>query len=76
MNLISYWYIIFTLFTHSLEKGFFNQKYVECDFTCETVETMKVDIGKFCYDYFDCGLCEARVENLDKMELHLTTCEI
>ena len=37
---------------------------------------MEVHIGKCCYDYFECGLCEARVENLEKLELHLITCEI
>ena len=63
-------------YTHLFEKGFSEQKCVECDFTCKTVETMEVYIGKCCYDYFECGLCEARVENLEKLELHLTTCEI
>ena len=37
---------------------------------------MEVHIWKCCYDYFECGLCEARVENLEKLEIHLNTCEI
>ena len=41
----------------------------ECDFVSTTIETMEVHIGKCCYDYFECGLCENRFENLEKLEL-------
>ena len=38
----------------------------ECEFTCETIESIEVHIGKCCYNYFECGLCEVRVENLEQ----------
>ena len=37
---------------------------------------MEVHIGKCCYTYFECGLCEVKVENFEKLEIHLTTCEV
>ena len=63
--------------THSYSNiSFEEQKCVECDYTCETIESMEVHIGKCCYNYFECGLCEVRVENLEQLEIHLTTCEV
>ena len=53
-----------------------HHKCEECDFTSTTIETMEVHIGKCCYNYFECGLCEDRFESLEKLELHLKTCEI
>ena len=63
--------------THSYDsKSEKHHKCVECDFTSITIETMEVHIGKCCDNYFECGLCEDRFENLEKLELHLKTCEV
>ena len=45
------------------------------NFTCKTLETMEVHIGKCC-EHFKCGLCDQKFDNLDALETHLHTCEI
>ena len=63
--------------THSYDsKTEKHHECVECDFTSTTIETMEVHIGKCCYNYFECGLCEDRFKNLEMLELHLKTCEV
>ena len=42
----------------------------------DDIETMEVHIGKCCYTYCECSLCEYRPESLENLELHLVTCEI
>jgi hypothetical protein len=60
---------------HSFKSRFKNTEYEKqicnkCDFTCKTLETMEVHIGKCC-EHFNCGLCDQKFENT-----HLHTCEI
>ena len=46
------------------------------NFLSEDLETMEVHIGKCCYSYFECGLCEYRPENFEMLEFHLVTCDM
>ena len=47
-----------------------------CGFECKSIYTMEVHIGKCVSNNFECGLCDAKFENLISLELHLRTCEI
>ena len=37
---------------------------------------MKVHIGKFHLETFECGLCDDKFEKLVDLEIHLNTCEV
>ena len=37
---------------------------------------MEVHVGKCYSNNFDCGLCDAKFEDLSSLELHLRTCEM
>jgi hypothetical protein len=62
------------LITHSYKEA----KYMcsECDFVCQNEVSMEVHIGKQHSDKSECGLCDLEVDNLENLELHLTTCEM
>ena len=64
--------------TYSFSGELFGSRFEceECDFVSETLETMEVHNGKCCYDHIEFGLCECRFDNLEMLELHLTTCEV
>ena len=47
-----------------------------CEFECITPESMEVHLGKCRSADFECGLCETKFEELNKLEIHLNTCEI
>ena len=57
--------------THSFNGDLFGSEFKceDCDYISETIETMEIHIGKCCYDHFECGLCEARFENLEMLDL-------
>ena len=48
----------------------------KCDFESTTIETMEVHIGKHKVEYYECGLCDVKFENLDRLKTHLISCEI
>ena len=48
----------------------------KCDFQSATIETMEVHVGKHKVEYFECGLCDYKFEELDKLKTHLFSCEI
>ena len=60
--------------THSYKKA--NFKCVDCEFVGTNEETMEVHIGKTHADIFECGLCGYEVETLEKLDIHLFTCEV
>eukprot|EP00092_Neocalanus_flemingeri_P059010 GFUD01070439.1.p1 GENE.GFUD01070439.1~~GFUD01070439.1.p1 ORF type:complete len:313 (+),score=42.55 GFUD01070439.1:267-1205(+) len=64
--------------THSFQSSNNEKQFncEECDFVTENVESMEVHIGKCCYEYYECGLCENRFDCLENLETHLTTCEV
>ena len=37
---------------------------------------MEIYLGKCRSENFECGLCDKRFQELDKLELHLFTCEV
>ena len=47
-----------------------------CGFSCKCVYTMEVHIGKCFTDNFECGLCDAKFDDLYTLEIHLRTCEV
>ena len=48
----------------------------KCDFQSETIETMEVHVGKHKVEYFECGLCDYKFEDLGKLTTHLLSCEV
>ena len=60
--------------THSYKKA--NFKCVDCDFVGTNEETMEVHIGKTHANIFECGLCSHKAETLEKLDIHLFTCEV
>jgi hypothetical protein len=47
-----------------------------CDFECKTEDSMIVHLGKCHSENLECGLCEAGFDELNKLEMHLNTCEV
>ena len=57
--------------------------YLEAKFKCENCDfwsynalTMEVHVGKKHVKKLECGLCEYKVENMESLKIHLSTCEI
>ena len=42
----------------------------KCDFEPTTIKTMELHIGKHKVEYFECGLCDVKFEDLDKRITH------
>jgi hypothetical protein len=47
-----------------------------CKLETKTVESMEIHLGKCRIENFECGLCDKKFQDLDKLDLHLFTCEI
>ena len=47
-----------------------------CDFWSYNALTMEVHVGKQYVEKLECGLCEYKVENMESLKIHLSTCEI
>ena len=63
--------------THSFKSQFMGGVVCEnCGFECKSIYNMEVHIGKCFSNNFECGLCDAKFEDLTSLELHLRTCEI
>ena len=67
--------------THSFKSRFINTKREDhvcenCNFNCKSIYTMEVHVGKCYSNNFECGLCDAKFEYVDPLELHLRTCEM
>ena len=63
---------------HSFKGTLFGEyKCEECDFYGNTLEMMEVHAG-MCRsdDDFDCGLCNQKIDTLDNLKTHLTSCEV
>lgn len=64
-------------FTHSYtSKGDIGQTCDKCNYTCDTMESMEVHLGKCKVEEFECGLCETKFKTEEDVDLHLTTCEV
>ena len=57
--------------------------YSELNFKCENCNywsynalTMEVHVGKHHAEKLECGLCEYKVDNLESLKIHLSTCEV
>ena len=48
----------------------------ECDYCGENEPSMEVHIGRAHSENYECGLCEFVAGDLEKLEIHLFTCEI
>ena len=48
----------------------------KCDCESSTIETMEVHIGKQKVQYYECGLCDFKFEELDRLNTNLFSCEI
>ena len=46
-----------------------------CDFWSYNALTMEVHVGKQHAEKLECGLCEYKVENMESLKIHLSTCE-
>ena len=60
--------------THAYRKSTY--KCESCDFWCENFLTMEVHIGRLHSEKRECGLCNFVANNIDNLNLHITTCEI
>ena len=49
---------------------------IKCGFSGENEWTMQIHNGKHHANQIECGLCEYKAEDLEGLEVHLTTCEI
>ena len=49
--------------------------YNECDYVCENSLTMEVHIGQLHSEKVECGLCNYKANNLESLNLHISTCE-
>ena len=49
---------------------------LDCDFLGKSKETIEVHNGIMYSDKFKCGLCEILFDDVQKLETHLTTCEV
>lgn len=64
-------------YTHSYTtKGKIGQTCKNCNFTCDTMETIEVHLGKCNVEEFECGLCEIKFEIVEDLDMHLKTCEV
>ena len=48
----------------------------DCEFVGENEVTMEVHLVLAHSEYFECGLCELKVDSSEDLEIHLFTCEI
>ena len=55
---------------------FENQVCKKCNYSCKTIESMEVHLGKGCLEFMECGLCESRFETFEILQTHLNTCEV
>ena len=60
--------------SHSYKKATYRCE--DCTFVGENRATMEVHLGRAHSENLECGLCEFQVGNLEKLDLHLFTCEI
>ena len=63
-------------YKHSYTRENRMEKCNSCNFTCNTIDTMEVHVGKCRKKEFECGLCETNFLKICDLEIHLKTCEI
>ena len=64
------------IYKHSYTRENRKEKCNSCNFTCDTIDTMEVHVGKCRKKDFECGLCEVKFVKICNLEIHLKTCEI
>ena len=63
-------------YKHSYTRENRKEKCNSCNFTCDTIDTMEVHVGKCSKKDFECGLCEANFVKICDLKIHLKACEI
>ena len=64
-------------YTHTYTyKGNIGHTCKNCNFTCDSMETIEVHLGKCNVEEFECGLGEIKFKIVEDLDVHLKTCEV